>query len=294
MTGAGILDCKKALDASNDIDDAVKWLRKNGLAKAAKSSGRSATQGLVSTCQSENAIVIVEVNSETDFVSRNSVFQSLVETVGNRALLHKDAMCMAGPTSVTDNAAHLLHTNGSDEVVLEEEVKQVAATVGENIVVRRVAMISPDSSEGVVLGSYVHAPIAPGVNMGQSAAVVALRAEGAAADETAALAKQLCMHIVAANPRYLCEADVDTEARASEEAILAEEARQAGKAEQHVTRVVQGRFKKFVKENCLLDQQWLLSDDKLTVAQVVQKHAKEHGLGNLAVESFVNFQCGQE
>jgi len=298
MTGAGILDCKKALNASDSIDDAVTWLRKNGLAKAAKKADRDATQGLVNTRMSEtgDTIVIVEVNSETDFVSRNSVFQGLVDTVAECALSNKDSMNLTGPTADTDNAAHLLSTEASSKTILEDEVKLAAATVGENIVVRRVAMLSPTPSDGTVLGSYVHAPVAPGASMGQSAAAVALRmADGQSGHaETQALAKKICMHIVAASPRFLSEADVDVASREKEETILAEEARRAGKKEEFVQRVVQGRFKKYVQENCLLNQQWLLSDDKLTVAQVVQKHADTHGLGTLDVTSFVRFQCGQE
>eukprot|EP00940_MAST-03C_sp_MAST-3C-sp2_P002978 g2978.t1 len=308
MTGAGLMDCKKALQAEEgDMDGAIEWLRTNGLAKAAKKSDRDANQGLVGirVDPEGNRAVLVEVNSETDFVSRNEMFQELMQTTTECAVEAKE----------DGSVQSLLETPlpNDRETTLQEEVHRVAAAVGENIKVRRVASIR--STEGsdedakrttTMIGSYVHGPPVPGANCGQSVAAVALDcvvAEESAADAKAlevlqsTLAKQICMHIVAASPKFLDTSSVDPEAAAKEEAILTEEARNSGKSEKHIPNMVKGRMNKYYKENCLVEQQWLLGSDneKASVQKILDTHAKDtDGVEAFRIASFVRFQLGEE
>jgi len=307
MTGAGLMDCKKALQetsgsssASDTFDAAIEWLRKNGLAKAAKKSSRDANQGLIGLYQVDDSeAYVVEVNSETDFVSRNDMFRDLVQSVSH-------AVAKAKSTELDAVLSSSFEGDDATIATVQDEVHRVAASVGENIRVRRAGHVKAtpsDKSSRILVGSYVHAPPVPGATCGQSVALVALECEasGDALDESAlqgvenTLVKQICMHIVAASPKYLDKDTVDPEAVKKEEKILTDEAIQSGKNEKHIPKMVQGRMAKFYKEHCLLEQQWLLSDDKSSVSQILSKHASAvDGVDAFRIQSFVRYQLGEE
>ncbi len=242
-TGAGMMDAKKALtEANGEMDAAVDWLRTKGLAKAAKKSGRTAAEGLVAVATKDGRGVAVEVNSETDFVAKNADFQAMVRAIVGKAL------------EVEDLAA--LKTADMDGQSVDEAITSKIATVGENMSLRRMEVL-----EGASVVSYVHNPAAE--NMGKIGVLVAMTG-----DDTA-FGRQVAMHVAALNPASLSEDDIDPALVSREKAILTEQARESGKPDAVIEKMIVGRMKKFFEEVTLLGQKFVVNPD-LTVAQAAE------------------------
>eukprot|EP00938_MAST-03A_sp_MAST-3A-sp1_P003504 g3504.t1 len=278
MTGAGILECKKALTHSEgELDSAVEWLRKNGLAKAAKMANRDASMGLVGVSVENGRAALVEINAETESVVNNALFSDLVDTVSETAARES-----------TSEVEDLLEASCGDAKV-NDEIIRVAAMMGENVVLRRAAIVNGD-----VMGSYVHSAAQKGSRCGLSAAAVGLKVEGGSKDDESVnlLAKQICMHVVASNPLFLDVDSVDEESKSREEAILTEKERNDGKDEKLIPRIVTGKMNKYFKENCLLEQQFILSEDKKdTIRKVLNDCAKENGFDSIDIVSYLKWEC---
>lgn len=258
-TGAGMMDAKKALtETDGDMEAAVDWLRTKGLAKAAKKSGRTAAEGLVAVQVEGGKGVIVEVNSETDFVAKNAEFQDMVGSFAQAALGASDIEAL--------KAADLGGKSVAD--TLTDKI----AKIGENMSLRRMASI-----EGDTVVSYVHNAAAAG--MGKIGVVVAMTG----GDE--GFGKQVAMHIAAANPAALSEADLDPEMIEKEKQVQMDIARESGKPEQVIEKMIVGRMKKFVAESTLLNQQFVINPD-LTVADA----AKEAGA---EITGFIRLEVGE-
>lgn len=269
MTGAGMMDCKKALtETAGDIEAAVDWLRKKGLSKAAKKSGRIAAEGLVAFATAGTKGAIVEVNSETDFVARNESFQGMVSEIA------KVALNVDGELEKILAADYPGHSGS-----VEDYVKEMVGTIGENMTVRRAEAVSVDKG---VIGAYVHNKVAEG--LGKIAVLVALEGEG---DEGKMLdvARQVAMHVAAANPVALNLDGVPKDVLDRESAILAE--KNKGKPDNIMEKIIAGGLKSYAKEHCLLDQAFI-HDPSKSVTQAV----KEVGDG-LAITSFVRFGLGE-
>ncbi len=259
-TGVGMMDCKKALnETSGDIESAVDWLRKHGLAAAQKKAGRVASEGLVGLCGGAKCAAIVEVNSETDFVSRNENFQAVVREVAGLAL------------SCGGNFEKLLAAEypNTGRTVLDE-ITQLIATIGENINIRRSSGLSVD--QGVV-GSYMHAATAPG--LGRIGALVAIRSEGDT-ETLAQLGHQLAMHVAAASPQAISIEDLDGKDVDRERAVLREQAEASGKPAEIIDKMVEGRLRKFYEEVVLLNQTFII-DGETKVSKVIEQAVNDLG-----------------
>ena len=259
MTGAGMMDAKKALtETDGDQEAAIDWLRTKGLAKAAKKSGRTAAEGLVAVKVEGGKGVAVEVNSETDFVGKNADFQKMVAGIADVAI------------TVSDVDALKAADMGGKTVA--DVVTDAVATIGENMSVRRMATV-----EGDIVTSYIHNPAADG--MGKIGVLVALKG----GDE--AFGKQVAMHIAAANPQSLSEADLDPAVVEHERKVQIDIARESGKPEQVIEKMIVGRMKKFMSEVTLLGQNFVINPD-LTV----EAAAKEAGA---EIVGYVRMEVGE-
>jgi elongation factor Ts len=273
-TGAGMMDCKKALgETQGDMEAAIDWLRTKGLAAAAKKAGRTAAEGLVGVSVAGNRGAVVEVNSETDFVAKNEQFQEFVRTVAELAL--------TGPGTVEGLLAASWPSGGT----VEEKLTANIATIGENQSLRRSAVLQV--SEGVVV-SYVHNAAAPG--LGKIGVLVALESSGDT-DKLNALGKQLAMHIAAANPQALTGDQLDPSTIERERAIASEKAAESGKPADIVAKMVEGAIAKFRKENALLSQLFVM-DNKTKVEDVIAAEAKAIG-APISLNAYVRFQLGE-
>jgi elongation factor Ts len=273
-TGAGMMDCKKALAETNgDMEAAVDWLRAKGLAAAAKKAGRTAAEGLVGVAVEGTRGAAVEVNSETDFVARNDQFQDFVRNVA------KLALDSGSDIEALSNAAY----PGGGTVA--EKLTNNIATIGENQSLRRAAVLTVN--QGAVV-SYVHNAAAPG--LGKIGVLVALEST-APAETLQALGKQLAMHVAAANPLALTGDALDPALIERERAIAIEKAKESGKPQNIAEKMVEGGLAKFRKESALLSQLFVM-DNKTPVADVVASTAKEAGAG-IEVAAFVRFQLGE-
>ncbi len=274
-TGAGMMDCKAALQATDaDLEAAVDWLRKKGLAKAAKKAGRLAAEGLIGVAVRGDAGALVEINSETDFVARNDQFKEFVKRAAELALeLEGD---------VEKLAVHPVQAGG---VSLGESLTQLVAKIGENLSIRRAAAIAV--SPGVV-ASYVHNAVAP--DLGKMGVLVALEST---ADKTklAALGKQIAMHIAAAAPLALSPEKLPAEVTARERDVQRELARQSGKPENVIEKMIEGRMRKFYEESVLLSQIFVI-DQETPIAKVIEKAAKELG-APITITGFYRFAVGE-
>jgi elongation factor Ts len=274
-TGAGMMDCKKALAETNgDIEGAVDWLRAKGLAAAAKKASRVAAEGLVGVATRGTRGAAVEVNSETDFVAKNEQFQDFVRAVTDIALAK-------GEANVDAIKTEQMPAGGSVEEVLTNNV----ATIGENQSLRRAAIV--EVKQGVVV-SYVHNAAAPG--LGKIGVLVGLESS-ASEDALTALGKQLAMHIAASNPLALSGDDLDPAMIARERAIAEEKAAESGKPADIIAKMVDGSIAKFRKENALLSQPFVM-DGKTPVAEVVAAAGKEAG-ATINLVAFVRMQLGE-
>ena len=258
-TGAGMMDCKNALSETNgDIEAAVDWLRKKGLAKAAKKSGRVAAEGLVGAAVDDKVGVLVEVNSETDFVARNDDFQAVVRGVLAVALDHAPDV----------DAAKVLGAHFPGGGTVSEAIANAIATIGENMTLRRAQGLKV--AEGAI-GHYVHGAVADG--LGRIGVIVALESAGDRA-KLSALGRQIAMHVAAASPVALDAAGLDPATVARERAVLAE--KNAGKPANVLEKIVESGLKTFYKEVCLLDQAYV-HDPAKTVAQAIKEAEKTVG-----------------
>ncbi|TPG21509.1 elongation factor Ts [Sphingomonas koreensis] len=273
-SGAGMMDCKKALtENGGDMDAAMDWLRTKGLAAAQKKSSRTAAEGLVGVAVSGTSGAAVEVNSETDFVAKNDQFQNFVRDVTQIALAKGDDLDALRAASMP--------SGGSVEEVLTNNI----ATIGENQSLRRAKRI--EVTQGAVV-PYVHNAAVPG--LGKIGVLVALESD-AGADVLEPLGKQIAMHIAAAFPLALNEDGLDQDVIERERAIATEKASESGKPAEIVAKMVEGSVKKFAKENALMSQLFVM-DSKTPIADVVAKAGKEAGT-TITLKDYVRFQLGE-
>jgi elongation factor Ts len=274
MTGAGMMDCKAALgETSGNVDAAVDWLRKKGLSKAAKKADRVAAEGLIGIAIKGTKGVVVEVNSETDFVARNDLFQGLVKMIAGVALdvgadVEKIKAAKAGSTTIAD------------------AISETVAKIGENMTLRRAAEISV--GKGVV-GSYIHNAVGDG--LGKMGVLVGLESSSSNADELAALGRQVAMHVASANPQAVDPSGLDPALVQREKDVLADKFKQQGKPANMIEKIVESGIKTFYKEVCLLDQPFIF-DDKKSVAQALKEAEGKVG-GPIKVTGFVRYKLGE-
>ena len=274
-TGAGMMDCKRALgETAGDMEGAVDWLRKKGLAAAAKKAGRVAADGLVGVATRGPAGAVVEVNSETDFVARNELFQAFVRAVA--------ALAIAGNGDV--EALKAAPYPGTGRTVAEE-LTELVGRIGENLVLRRCARLAVGRGH---VASYMHNSLAPG--LGKIGVLVALDSE-ADGETLATLGRQLAMHVAAAGPLYLDVASVPGAALERERAVLLEQAKVTAKTDAIAQKMVEGRLRKFYEESVLLDQVFVI-DGENRVGKVVEAAAKAAGKP-IRVAGFVRVQLGE-
>jgi elongation factor Ts len=268
------MDCKKALAETNgEMEAAIDWLRAKGLSAAAKKAGRTAAEGLVGVAVEGNRGAIVEVNSETDFVAKNEIFQDFVRNVAKLALQHGTDVEALGAAQYPEGGT------------VQEKLTDNIAKIGENQSLRRAAIL--EVGQGAVV-SYVHNQVAPG--LGKIGVLVAL--ESAASSETLTqLGKQIAMHVAAAHPLALTADDLDADLIDRERAIAMEKAKESGKPQNIIEKMVEGGLAKFRKENALTSQLFVM-DNKTPVAEVVASAAKEAGTG-IELIGFVRYQLGE-
>lgn len=275
QTGAGMMDCKKALaENGGDLDQAVDWLRTKGLSAAAKKSGRVAAEGLVAVAVDGNKGAVVEVNSETDFVSRNEQFQDFVRGVASLAL------------AVDGDMDKLLAADypGAGRTVADQ-LTHMIATIGENMTIRRCDVMTVGNG---VLSTYVHNAMTDGV--GKIAVLVGLESTGDKG-KLEAFGKQLAMHVAAAKPQSVSRDELDPEILERERVVLSEQARESGKPEEIIGKMVEGRLRKFYEEVCLLDQTFVI-DGETQVSKAVEAAGKDAG-GAISINGFKMFVLGE-
>ena len=272
-TGAGMMDSKKALtETDGDMEAAVDWLRKKGLAAAAKKASRVAAEGLVSVASEGTAGAVVEVNAETDFVARNEIFQEFVGNVAANAL-------------VSDGTVEGLLASEIDGKSIADTTTDKIATIGENLGVRRVARLAVENG---IVASYVHGAVVPGA--GKIGVLVALESTGDAG-KLAAFGKQVAMHIAAANPQSTAVDDLDQTLIARERDVLVEQARASGKPDNIIEKMVEGRIRKFYEEVVLLEQVFVI-DGESKVKAAVEAAGKDAG-APIELKGFVKFVLGE-
>ncbi len=272
-TGAGMMDCKAALgETGGDLESAVDWLRKKGLAKAAKKAGRVAAEGLIGVALAANKGIVVEVNSETDFVARNDLFQGLVKMIADVAL-----------TTGADVDKILAGRVGDRTVA--DAINETIAKVGENMTLRRAAAVSV--GKGVV-ASYVHNSVTDG--LGRIGVIVGLELAGAT-DELKAFGRMVAMHVASANPQAIEASGLDAATVERERNVLAEKFKAQGKPANVIEKIVELGLKTFYKEVCLLDQGFIF-DDKKSVGQAVKEAESKVG-APIKITGFVRYALGE-
>jgi elongation factor Ts len=271
-SGAGMMDAKKALEEVNgDLEAAIDFLRKKGLAKAEKKSSRTAAEGLVAIVSEGKTGAVVEVNSETDFVARNENFQTFVKNVAEKAK--------------TVNSTEELLAADYDGKTVQDTLTNLIATIGENMSIRRMEKLSV--SDGAVVG-YVHNATAP--NLGKIGVLVALESTGDKA-KLEELGKQLAMHVAAAFPKYLGRDDVDASAMEREKNVIREQALAEGKPAEIVEKMLDGRMRKFYEEICLLDQTFVI-DGETKISKLLENAEKEVG-APVILTAYARIQLGE-
>jgi len=273
QTGAGMMDCKAALaEAQGDMETAVDVLRKKGLSKAAKKSGRVAAEGLIAVKVAGPKGVLVEVNSETDFVARNDKFQGLVKMIADVAL------------DVGADVDKIKHGKAGS-ITVEHALADAVATIGEHMTLRRAAGLSVGNG---AVGSYTHSAVTDG--LGKIGVLVGLDSPGKA-DELTALGRLVAMHVAASNPQAVDASGLDPAVVEREKNVLADKFRQQGKPENVIAKIVESGLKTFYKEVCLLEQPYV-HDDKKTVAQALKEAEGKVG-GPIKVTGFLRFAVGE-
>ena len=275
VSGAGMMDCKTALNENDgNMEAAVDWLRTKGLAKAAKKAGRVAADGLVGVASGGTSGAVVEVNSETDFVARNETFQGMVGDISSIALTtpgeHADLLAADYP--------------GADKSV-EAHVQEMVGTIGENMTVRRSKTLTVN--EGVV-ASYMHSQVADG--LGKIGVLVALQSSGDS-EKLNALGRQLAMHVAATNPLAVSVDSLDPEDIERERAVLVAEAKESGKPEEIIDKMVEGRLRKFYEEVVLTSQVFVI-DGETRISKVLENAAADVG-APVELTGFARFELGE-
>jgi elongation factor Ts len=274
LTGAGMMDCKAALNETNgNMEEAVDWLRKKGISKADKKAGRTAAEGLIGVDAGVREAAVVEVNSETDFVARNAAFQEIVANVAKVALAY-----------ATTEAVAAAKYPGSDKSVTDT-IKDAVGTIGENMGFRRSAKLTVPHG---AVATYVHNAVADG--LGKLGVLVAIETTG---NEHAAnaFARQVAMHVAATNPMALTAEQIDPAAVEREKAIFSDQARQSGKPEAIIEKMVEGRLRKFYEEVVLLKQAFVLNPD-ITVEKALKDAEKEIG-APAKITAYLRFALGE-
>ena len=270
-TGAGMMDCKRALtETEGEFEPAVDWLRKKGLAAAAKKAGRVAAEGLVGVAAEGNAGALVEVNAETDFVARNEQFQGFVRSAAAAVLAKGDDI-------------EALKTAKAPELT------QMIATIGENMSLRRAKRLAVKNG---VVASYLHNQVAPG--LGRIGVLVALES-AAPRDKLAAVGRQLAMHVASAKPEALTQGEVDAKSLERERGVLAEQARASGKPEAIIAKMVEGRLRKYYEDVVLMEQVYLgppIGDGEMKIAKMIETVSKQLG-APVKVAGFARFALGE-
>ncbi|WP_316355080.1 translation elongation factor Ts [Candidatus Trichorickettsia mobilis] len=273
-TGAGMMDCKKALlETNGDFEAAIDWLRTKGLAAAAKKAERIAAEGLAAAVVVGNTGAVVEVNSETDFVGRNEKFQHLVKAIGELAV-----QC--------DNLESLKVASMPSGKSVADEIIENISTIGENINLRRMNVVKVQ--DGVV-ASYVHNSVVEG--LGKIAVIVGLESKAADKTKLKALGKQIAMHIAALKPQALNQSDLDPALIQRERDIFFEQSRASGKPDNIIEKMIEGRIRKFFEEVVLVDQVFVI-DGKLKISEVLANAAKDLG-AELTITNFVRYEVGE-
>jgi elongation factor Ts len=273
-TGAGMMDCKAALSETNgDVEAAIDWLRAKGLSRAAKKASRVAAEGLVAVAAQGKRAVMIELNSETDFVARNPEFQQLASSIAQAAL------------STDGSLPAILGANVAGGVKVEDAIKSAIATIGENMSLRRAASITVN--EGAV-ASYVHSAIAPG--LGKIGVIVGLESAGNA-EKLGQIGKQVAMHVAAASPLAVRSEEIDPAVVKRERAVFAEQARESGKPDAIIEKMVDGRMRKFYEEVVLLTQAFVVDSEK-TVEQALKSAEATVG-APIKVTEFIAFRLGE-
>jgi len=282
MTGAGMLDCKKALEeAGGDIEKAKEILRKKGLAKAAKKASRETKEGLVVAVGDRNKGVLLEVNCETDFVARNELFQNYVKQIAE-LIAKEDKFKNVGVGDVEE----LKKTEIEPGKDVDTFVKEAIAKIGENIQIKRFARFDAEG-ENRVVATYIHPP-------GRIGAMVEIECEPAELcekPEVQELIKDLLLQIAAMRPEYLTTEEVPADIIQKEKEIYMEQARKEGKPEHILERIAEGKIKKFFQEKVLLEQPFI-KEEKKSIKKLIEEVAKQAG-GNIKVNRFVRFELGQ-
>ena len=272
-TGAGMMDCKKALaEVNGDFEQAVDWLRTKGLAAAAKKASRVAAEGLVGVASGDRCAAVVEVNSETDFVARNEQFQGLVRDIASATLGAKGQLEAL-------KSASLPHGKNTEAALTD-----LVSVIGENMTLRRCGFLSVPHG---VVATYMHNMTAP--HLGRIGVLVALESEGDA-ESLLALGKKLAMHVAASNPQALTSADIEPEVLERERNILIQQARPSGRPADVVEKMVEGRIRKFYEEVVFMEQAFVMSSDK-KVSQIVAEESKT--IGPIRVTGFLRFALGE-
>jgi elongation factor Ts len=275
-TGAGIIDCRNALNESNnDFESAVQWLRKKGLAAAAKKSSRTAAQGLVAVHVSldNKSAVSIEMNSETDFVALNEGFQNLVEQVSHHAINF-------------DNVESCQDCKLPSGRSVKEEIVENIATIGENLLLRRLEKVEMHNG---IIASYVHNVVKN--KMGKIGVLVALESECKDLNALSDLGKKIAMHVAAAKPYYLTREDVPSEAIEKEKDVFVDQCKASGKPENIIANMIQGKINNFFKEVVLLDQIFVM-DNKSSIADVIRTASKDLN-SEIKLVKFIRFELGE-
>ncbi|MEQ8307641.1 MAG: translation elongation factor Ts [Hoeflea sp.] len=274
-TVAGMMDCKKALaETGGDMEAAVDWLRAKGIAKADKKSSRTAAEGLIAVASEGNSAVVVEVNSETDFVARNEAFQDLARSVATVALGTDGSVETLGEASMPSTGKSV-----------NDSIKDAVAHIGENMNLRRSAKLTVDNG---VVSTYVHNAVADG--LGKLGVLVAVKSDGKT-EVLSTIARQVAMHIAATNPLALTSNDVDATVADRERSVFIEQARESGKPENIIEKMVEGRMRKFFEEVALMSQAFVMNPDQ-SVAEAVKAAEAEAG-APIEIAGFVRFQLGE-
>ena len=274
-TGVGMMDCKNALQENDgDLEAAIDWLRTKGLAKAAKKAGRVAAEGLIGIADGEGRAAIVELNAETDFVARNEQFQALGSAIAAAALATDGTLASVAATELPG-------TGKTVETVITDAI----STIGENMTLRRSDVLSVETG---IVASYIHSAVAPG--LGKIGIIVALESAGDKA-KLSALGRQVAMHIAAASPLAVDVGDLDAQTVERERAVFAEQARESGKPENIIEKMVEGRLRKFYEESVLLKQTFVI-DGENTVEAVLKSAEADIG-APVAVTGFIAYRLGE-
>lgn len=271
LTGAGMVDCKNALaENSEDIDLAIEYLRKKGIAKAAKKSDRSAAEGLITIVKSSNKASIVEINSETDFVAKNPEFNSFCKQVSN--------LCLE-----SDSLESLKEKKMDKDLTVSETLVNLIAKIGENIQIRRFKNIDYKSQ----VSTYIHNK--QNDNSGKLAVLLSYASENK--DLSKDFANQLCMHIAAMSPQSLDEKGISREFLENEKKIMQDQLLEEGKKPEMIDKIILGKISKIIKDNTLLGQKWVINPE-LTVQQAIDGFAKDNKC-SFSIEDFVRYKVGE-